>query len=201
MSAAAGRVLEALALSEVAVVVGAAGGIGAGVAEHLLERRPIAPLRRRRSRARAGRTRSSSGSAPTACSSDRSTSAITPPSSDCVDDLAGRLGDPTQLVYSAGVQHNESALELAYEDWCRVLEVNLYGAFSFCQAVGRRMVAAGRGSIVVVSSISLYFGFPRRLPYIVSKNGLVGLVQTLAVEWAPEAFGSTASHLASSRRR
>jgi NAD(P)-dependent dehydrogenase (short-subunit alcohol dehydrogenase family) len=47
------------------------------------------------------------------------------------------------------------------------------------------MVAAGRGSIVVVSSISLYFGFPRRLPYIVSKNGLVGLVQTLAVEWAP----------------
>ncbi len=102
----------------------------------------------------------------------------------CVDDLAGRLGEPTQLVYSAGVQHNESALELAYDDWCRVLEVNLYGAFSFCQAAGRRMVAAGRGSIVLVSSISLYFGFPRRLPYIVSKNGLVGLVQTLAVEWA-----------------
>ena len=47
------------------------------------------------------------------------------------------------------------------------------------------MVAAGRGSIVVVSSISLYFGFARRLPYIVSKNALVGLVQTLAVEWAP----------------
>jgi NAD(P)-dependent dehydrogenase (short-subunit alcohol dehydrogenase family) len=88
----------------------------------------------------------------------------------CVDELAERLGTPTQLVYSAGIQHNESALALAY---------------SFCQAAGRRMVAAGRGSIVVVSSISLYFGFLRRLPYIVSKNGLVGLVQTLAVEWAP----------------
>jgi 3-oxoacyl-[acyl-carrier protein] reductase len=102
----------------------------------------------------------------------------------CVDELTDRLGTPTQLVYSAGVQHNESALELSYEDWSRVLEINLYGAFSFCQAVGRRMVAAQRGSIVLVSSISLYFGFPRRLPYIVSKNGLVGLVQTLAVEWA-----------------
>jgi NAD(P)-dependent dehydrogenase (short-subunit alcohol dehydrogenase family) len=104
----------------------------------------------------------------------------------CIDGLAATLGDPTQLVYSAGVQHNEPALELAYEDWCRVLEVNLYGAFSFCQASGRRMVAAGRGSIVIVSSISLYFGFPRRLPYIASKNGLVGLVNTLAVEWAPD---------------
>ena len=39
---------------------------------------------------------------------------------------------------------------------------------------------------MVVSSISLYFGFPRRLPYIVSKNGLVGLIQVLAVEWAPD---------------
>jgi len=104
----------------------------------------------------------------------------------CVDELAERLGTPTQLVYSAGIQHNESALALAYDDWCRVLEVNLYGAFSFCQAAGRRMVAEGRGAIVVVSSISLYFGFPRRLPYIASKNGLVGLVQTLAVEWAPD---------------
>jgi NAD(P)-dependent dehydrogenase (short-subunit alcohol dehydrogenase family) len=104
----------------------------------------------------------------------------------CVEELEARLGTPTQLVYSAGVQHNESALDLGYEDWSRVLEINLYGAFSFCQAVGRRMVAARRGSIVVVSSISLYFGLPRRLPYVVSKNGLVGLVQTLAVEWAPD---------------
>jgi gluconate 5-dehydrogenase len=104
----------------------------------------------------------------------------------CIEDLAAQLGEPTQLVYAAGVQHNEPSLELDYADWCRVLEINLHGAFSFCQAAGRRMVACRRGSIVVVSSISLYFGFPRRLPYIVSKNGLVGLIQVLAVEWAAD---------------
>jgi len=164
--------------------VGAGGGIGTAVAEHLLEVDPTlrcgvvdlaagwsTPLRERfggdRVVERSVDVRDHGGVV------------------SCVEDLAAALGDPTQLVYSAGVQHNEAALELGYEDWCRVLEVNLHGAFSCCQAAGRRMVAAGRGSIVVVSSISLYFGFPRRLPYIVSKNALVGLVQTLAVEWAP----------------
>ena len=47
------------------------------------------------------------------------------------------------------------------------------------------MVEAGRGSIVNVSSISMWFGFPRRLSYITSKGGVGGMTQTLAVEWAP----------------
>jgi NAD(P)-dependent dehydrogenase (short-subunit alcohol dehydrogenase family) len=171
-------------MSEVAIVVGAAGGIGRAIAEHLLEEDPalrcgLVDLEADWSRelaARFGSERLAERSADVRdhAAADR-----------CVNGLAAELGTPTQLVYAAGVQHNAAALELDYDDWCRVLEVNLYGAFSFCQAAGRRMVAAGRGSIVLVSSISLYFGFPRRLPYVVSKNGLVGLVQTLAVEWAP----------------
>jgi NAD(P)-dependent dehydrogenase (short-subunit alcohol dehydrogenase family) len=165
------------------VVVGAAGGIGRAVAEHLLEIDPdlrcagvdlengwSGPLAERFGRERV---------------IERSTDVCDHDAVErCAVELVGLLGPPTQLVYAAGIQHNEAALELAYEDWRRVLGANLDGAFSFCQAVGREMVAAGRGSIVIVSSVSLYFGFPRRLPYIVSKNGLVGLVQTLAVEWA-----------------
>jgi NAD(P)-dependent dehydrogenase (short-subunit alcohol dehydrogenase family) len=171
-------------VSEVAIVVGAAGGIGAAVVEHLLGDDPSlrcavvdlvpgwsAPLAERFGAERVHER----------AVDVRDHRAVTR----CVEELVPVVGEPTQLVYAAGVQHNEPSLELDYEDWCRVLEINLHGAFSFCQAVGGRMVAAGRGSIVVVSSISLYFGFPRRLPYIVSKNGLVGLVQVLAVEWAP----------------
>lgn len=45
------------------------------------------------------------------------------------------------------------------------------------------MVAAQRGAIVNIASVSMHFGFPRRLPYVVSKNGIAGLTQTLAVEW------------------
>jgi NAD(P)-dependent dehydrogenase (short-subunit alcohol dehydrogenase family) len=171
-------------VSHVAIVVGAAGGIGRGIAEYLLE--TDTSLRC------AAVDLDSGWSGPLAerFGAER----VIEQSVDvrdhdavrrCVDALAADLGAPTQLVYSAGIQHNEGALELDYADWRRVLEVNLYGAFSFCQHAGRHMVAAEHGAIVIVSSISLYFGFPRRLPYIVSKNGLVGLVQTLAVEWAP----------------
>lgn len=170
-------------MSEIAVVVGVSGGIGQGIARHLLEMDPtlvcagvdLAPGWAGPLRERFGADRVVEGVADVRDHDGLGA---------CLDDLAERFGAPTQLVYAAGVQHNQTALELDYADWCRVLEVNLHGAFSACQHVGRRMVAAGKGSIVVVSSISLYFGFPRRLPYIVSKNGLVGLVQTLAVEWA-----------------
>jgi 3-oxoacyl-[acyl-carrier protein] reductase len=171
-------------VNEVAIVVGAAGGIGVAIAEELLENDPSLRC--------AGVDVASGWSEPLVerfgvervherAVDVRDHGAVTR----CVDELVAVLGEPTQLVYAAGVQHNEPSLELGYDDWCRVLEINLHGAFSFCRAVGGRMVAEGRGSIVVVSSISLYFGFPRRLPYIVSKNGLVGLVQVLAVEWAP----------------
>lgn len=171
-------------MAEVAIVVGAAGGIGAAIAEHLLESDPSL---------RCGAVDLASGWSDDLRARFGDERVVERPVDvrdheavvRCVDDLARTLGDPTQLVYAAGVQHNEASLDLSYDDWCRVLEINLHGAFSFCQAAGRRMVAAGRGSIVVVSSISLYFGFPRRLPYGVSKNGLVGLVQVLGVEWAP----------------
>lgn len=171
-------------MSEVAVVVGASGGIGMGIVEHLLEADPELRC------AVVDLEPGWSGPLAERFGADRVVEGVADARDHdglgaCLDDLAGRLGTPTQLVYAAGVQHNEPSLELDYADWCRVLEINLYGAFSACQHVGRRMVEAGRGSIVVVSSISLYFGFPRRLPYVVSKNGLVGLVQTLAVEWAP----------------
>jgi NAD(P)-dependent dehydrogenase (short-subunit alcohol dehydrogenase family) len=102
-----------------------------------------------------------------------------------VAEAEAALGTPDALVCSAGMQLYGDAATLPRADFDRVLAVNLGGTFACCQAVGRRMVEAGRGSIVNVSSISMWFGFPRRLSYITSKGGVGGLTQTLAVEWAP----------------
>jgi NAD(P)-dependent dehydrogenase (short-subunit alcohol dehydrogenase family) len=96
-----------------------------------------------------------------------------------------QAGTPTGLVCSAGIQLYGDAATMPRADFDRVLAVNLGGTFACCQAVGRRMVEAGRGAIVNVASISMWFGFPRRLAYITSKGGVGGLTQTLAVEWAP----------------
>lgn len=103
---------------------------------------------------------------------------------DAVERTVRELGVPTMLVNSAGIQQYFTALELPYEEFERVLRVNLGGTFLFCQAAGKHMVAAGCGAIVNLASISAYFGFPSRLPYIVSKCGVIGLTQVLAVEWA-----------------
>lgn len=96
-----------------------------------------------------------------------------------------KAGTPTGLVCSAGIQLYGDAATMPRADFDRVLAVNLGGTFACCQAVGRRMVEAGRGAIVNVASVSMWFGFPRRLAYITSKGGVGGLTQTLAVEWAP----------------
>jgi NAD(P)-dependent dehydrogenase (short-subunit alcohol dehydrogenase family) len=102
-----------------------------------------------------------------------------------VQTVSRELGPPDWLVNSAGIQIHAPALELSFEDWSRLLAVNLGGTFSFCQAAGRIMVEHGRGAIVNLASISMFFGFQHRLPYIVSKCGVGGLTQTMAVEWAP----------------
>jgi NAD(P)-dependent dehydrogenase (short-subunit alcohol dehydrogenase family) len=166
-------------VGRVAIVTGAAGGIGLATATALLEAEPGLAL------AAVDRTEITAALLdkgrvlPLACDvADHAAVGET------VAEIARELGPPDWLVNSAGIQFHTPALELSFEDWSRVLAINLGGTFSFCQAAGRLMVAEGRGAIVNLASISMFFGFPQRLPYIVSKCGVGGLTQTLAVEWA-----------------
>jgi NAD(P)-dependent dehydrogenase (short-subunit alcohol dehydrogenase family) len=172
-------------MSEVAIVSGAAGGIGNAVAEALLAGDPglrcaVLDLRTGWSdelAARHGRERVL----------ELAVDVADPESVEAaVASAAEELGPPTQLVNSAGIQFNAASVDLSYADYRRVLSVNLDGTFLLAQAAGRRMLEAGGGAIVNLASVSLYFGFPRRLPYVVSKTGVVGLTQVLAVEWAPQ---------------
>ena len=88
------------------------------------------------------------------------------------------------LVNSAGIGARSAADEYAPELWERVLGVNLTGTFNCCQLVGRRMLAAGSGSIVNIASIGGLVGYAGSLGYQASKGGVVQLTRTLAVEWA-----------------
>lgn len=169
-------------MSDVVIVSGGAGGIGAAAVRRLLRdddtlRVAIADLA-----AVPDDIRELAGERLFSDSVDIADQAAV---ASFVDRAAAALGEPTQLVNAAGVQLNKAALDLTPDDWRLVQGINLDGVFWFCQAVGRRMVAAGRGSIVNVASISMFFGFPRRLAYITTKAALGGLTSTLAVEWAP----------------
>jgi len=101
-----------------------------------------------------------------------------------VEEVVRRLGTPTVLVNNAGINRIAPGEELGEEDWAAVVDTNLGGAFRCSQVVGRRMLEAGRGSVVNVASILALIGSPGRAAYCASKAGLAGLTRALAVDWS-----------------
>ena len=87
------------------------------------------------------------------------------------------------VVNNAGISLISPAEETTLADWRRVLEVNLTGPFLMCREFGKEMLERGSGSIVNISSVAGLLGVADRAAYNASKHGLVGLTRTLAAEW------------------
>ena len=85
------------------------------------------------------------------------------------------------LVNNAGISHSAEFLDLEEEQFDRVLRVNLKGAFLLGQAVARHMVKAGEGTIINMSSINAVIASPHIVPYVVSKGGLNQLTRVMAL--------------------
>ncbi len=90
------------------------------------------------------------------------------------------------LVNSAGIAVRKNALEITREDWDRVIAVNQTGTFLCARAAGRRMKEQGGGAIVNLASIMGFSGglFPNPA-YQASKGAVVNLTRALALEFAP----------------
>ncbi|APH70219.1 SDR family NAD(P)-dependent oxidoreductase [Aquibium oceanicum] len=99
-------------------------------------------------------------------------------------------GDIDILVNNAGIVHGADFLDLGEEDFDRVLNVNLKGTFLAGQAVARHMVekvsnGGTPGSIVNMSSINAVFAIANQIPYSVSKGGVNQLTKAMALSLAP----------------
>ncbi|WP_334175102.1 SDR family NAD(P)-dependent oxidoreductase [Pseudoxanthobacter sp.] len=103
-----------------------------------------------------------------------------------IDALAARLPPLDVLVCNAGVVSNIPAEDMTDAEWQHVIDVNLTGVFRTCRGFGRRMLAAGRGSIVNIGSMSAEIvNTPQpQCHYNASKAGVHHLTRSLAVEWA-----------------
>jgi len=75
--------------------------------------------------------------------------------------------------------------QLTLEEWRRVIDVDLTGAFIFAQAIGPQMMRQRSGRIINITSVYAEIGVPRAAPYCASKAALAALTRCLAVEWAP----------------
>ncbi len=98
---------------------------------------------------------------------------------------ADALGGLDILVNNAGIIHREESAEMPFDDWRRVLSVNLDSVWLLSQAAGQRMLDQGSGRIVIVASVLGAQGGLRVPAYAASKHAVVGLVRALCNEWAP----------------
>jgi len=90
------------------------------------------------------------------------------------------------LFNNAGVGETAKATEASLEHWERVLAINLRGVFLGCKYAIPRMIRNGGGSIINNASILAEVGFSEATAYAASKHGIVGLTQTIAIDYAAQ---------------
>ncbi|MGI4845877.1 MAG: SDR family NAD(P)-dependent oxidoreductase [Janthinobacterium lividum] len=88
------------------------------------------------------------------------------------------------LVNNAGVTHAADFLDLAEEDFDRVLRINLKSMFLCSQAAAREMVKRQTGCIINISSVNAELTIPNQVPYVVSKGGVNQLTRVAAISLA-----------------
>jgi NAD(P)-dependent dehydrogenase (short-subunit alcohol dehydrogenase family) len=98
--------------------------------------------------------------------------------------IAVTVGPPQVLVNVAGIGVAATVLETSDEDWNRVLAVNLTGPFLTIRATLPLMLDRGSGVVVNIASVAGQVGLARRAAYCASKAGLVGLTRAVAVDHA-----------------
>ena len=102
-----------------------------------------------------------------------------------VEAAVGRHGALDLVVNAAGMNHRATLLETTEEDWDRVIDVDLKGTFLVGQAAARWMVAAGRpGAIVNFSSVMATLALADQVPYCAAKGGVNQLTKALALALA-----------------
>ena len=112
---------------------------------------------------------------------------------DMVRQTEASLGNIDILVNNAGVLCDDClAHEVSEEEWLRIINVNLTGAFLCCKYVLPGMKERGKGSIINISSVSGLIATRFNVPYCASKAGLLGITRSIAYDYAQYGVRSNA---------
>ncbi|MEU9289106.1 SDR family oxidoreductase [Streptomyces sp. NPDC048275] len=100
--------------------------------------------------------------------------------------IESEVGAIDILVNNAGVQHREPLVEVSLDDWRRVVDTDLTGAFVVGRHVARRMLPRRTGKIINICSVQTDLARPTIGPYTAAKGALRNLTRAMTAEWAGE---------------
>jgi 3-hydroxybutyrate dehydrogenase len=170
--------------NKVAIITGAASGIGKAIAETYAReggKVVIADLNQGAAEAAAAEISRSSGTAMAAAMDVTDEAAVEAG----VRKALGAYGTIDILVSNAGIQIVKPLHELSLADWRRLLSIHLDGAFLTTRACLPHMYKSGRGGTVIyMGSVHSKEASPLKAPYVAAKHGLVGLCKVVAKEGA-----------------
>ena len=103
-----------------------------------------------------------------------------------IDTILKEYGRLDIAFCNAGISNEVAVEDDTYEDWKKIIEVNLNGTFLTAQAAGRVMLKQGGGSIICTASMSAHIvNVPQReASYAASKAGVIQMSKAMAIEWA-----------------
>jgi len=103
-----------------------------------------------------------------------------------IDTILSEFGRVDIAFCNAGISNEVAVEDDTYEDWKKIIEVNLNGTFLTAQAAGRVMLKQGGGSIICTASMSAHIvNIPQReASYAASKAGVIQMSKAMAIEWA-----------------
>jgi NAD(P)-dependent dehydrogenase (short-subunit alcohol dehydrogenase family) len=165
--------------SRVAVVTGAAAGIGRAYAERLAaDGHTVAAIDLAVPDETVGAISAAGGTAAGFAADVTDQAAV----EGCVADLTASLGAPSVLVNNVGSYPVISWDELTLDEFRRVMAINLESAFLLCKACVPSMREQGWGRIVNIASRTFWLPVPDMAAYLASKGGVIGLSRALATE-------------------
>jgi NAD(P)-dependent dehydrogenase (short-subunit alcohol dehydrogenase family) len=177
---------------KIAIVTGAASGIGNGIAELFSEegaRVALCDINDKGVKAAAAQITGKTG---------RKTLPITVDITQknevekAVSQVVKEFGTVDILVNTAGIIRLAHAVDLSEKDWDDTFAANVKGAFFFCQAAGKVMMKQKSGKIVNIASDSGKRPFPDEVAYCSSKSALIGMTRVFALELGPYNINSNA---------
>ena len=169
--------------NKIALITGAARGIGRAVAEHCARegaRVAVADLTLESAQEAVDAIEQAGGTAMAL--------AMDVTDEDAVDQgvaaIVEKWGGLDIALANAGIQHIDPVHKLAFADWSKVISVHLDGAFLVTRAALRQMYAGGGGTMLYMGSVHSHEASPLKAPYVAAKHGMLGLCRAVAKEGA-----------------